>query len=49
MINVTQQGDHHPVLNHLHGAAGQVENILHHVPRVDEILVWGTEGGFDSQ
>ena len=42
-VPLTQQGHHHPLLDHLHGAAGEVEDVLNHVARVDQELVRGAE------
>ena len=42
-VTLPEQGDHHPLLDDLHGAAGEIEDVLHHVTAVDEVLVRGAE------
>ena len=38
-VPFTEQSHHHPVLDDLHGAAGEIEDVLDHVTAVDEVLV----------
>ena len=45
----TQESHHHPFLDHLHRARGDVEDGRDNVPGVNQVLVWGTEGGLDGQ
>ena len=38
-VTFPQERHHHPVLDDLHGAAGEIEDVLDHVTAVDEVLV----------
>ena len=49
MRKLTQYGDHHAALQHLHGPVGEVVDAVQHVPLVDQELIWGTKGGLDLE
>ena len=38
-VAFAEQGDHHPLLDDLHGAAGEIEDVLHDVTAVNQVLV----------
>ena len=42
-VTFTQQSHHHPVLDDLHGAAGEIEDVLDDVTAVNQELVRGAE------
>lgn len=49
MRELTQYGDDHAALQHLHRPVGEVEDVVQHVPLVDQELVRGAEGGLDLE
>ena len=42
-VTLPEQGDHHPLLDDLHGAAGEIEDVLDDVTAVNQELVRGAE------